>query len=1107
MKKKPQWDCLPPPIYHQLFRIMKVFLILAIFSIAPVFAVTVNSQSIQLNKKELTVREAFREIERQSEYSFFYNADFSNLNTKVRLHELETDIHGAMGTILESTNLTYRIIDDNLIVITPIQNQDEHVVSGRVTSLNDQSTIPGVTVQVKNTTKGTVTDIDGRYSIGAEPDDILVFSFVGMTTKEMPVRGRSRIDVELETQVNSLDEVVVVGYGTTKQRDLTGAVVRLPAKTFENSSFTSIGQILQGQVAGMEVVSGTGRPGDQVRIRIRGESSLMADASPLIVIDDIPMPDGYDINLINPNDIENIDILKGASAAAIYGSKGSSGVIMITTKQGGQRRVEFFYDGNISTQGYVSKIQPLEAEDFKKLVGRSYIATQDLYNSIWPGRYRDIRTLSAFFGQAVPGSFGEANTDWMNAMTQTPVNTNHTLGIRGGSREASYYASFSYTSDQGRVIGNGFERFTGIMNMDLRPTSWFEIGFRAQGSTSGTIRGQSIQAVVQARPDIPVYDDNGDYYRYWSTGHTRYLDHPLQLSLDAPNITNAKSYTMSTYGRIVFSKSLRYQLTASYAASESDNRRYLPSYTYDGSGGYYGGVTGILNAGNNYSNQLNIDNVLYYTLTTDMHDVSVMLGSTFNQDKDGYVTHQFRNFPDDYIQNVNYNATTWSSTTGTDDASAYFSLYSRLNYKFRDRYLFTGTIRRDASSKFGPENRAGMFPSAAFAWVLTEEDFFDLSSISLTFLKLRVGYGVTGNNRIGRYAWRSSFGSTQYFNLPGTYPVTIGNEQVRWEETAQTDIGLDFGFWGNRILGSFGWYNKNTDGLLLGYSLAPSAGLTRINMNYAEIKNQGLEFDIRGQILESKDWSLMLGFNIAHNEGKVMKLSKEIMADASGADPGTSSTTVIREGYPIGLFYGWRVDRGVYNATGGYTYLDLDESGTIGYEDREVLGSAVPDFFGGFNIDTRYKRFTARMTGKFSYGAMKHWTGLKDHFHANAFNPANVFHYALYAYHPANPDSRFQAFAAGWERPGITDNYLFNADFLKISDVTLGYDLPAKWVESIGFSNINLYGSVNNLITFTNYPGTNVEAFTDNLIQGPGLDLSSYPLIRNFTFGIKAMIR
>lgn len=1123
MKKKSNLFMLFKQRRYLLFIMGNFYLFLILLTLNVSASVTSLAQLVSINKYDATLEECIKSIELQTDLGFFYNSRQVKKIDGINIQMQDAMVSDVLDELLAGTKLCYEIENSVILIknkpilkmkkaakVTSKVQQKKKTLKGRVAD-EKGAPLPGVSVMLKGTTIGVATDNDGNYEIELdELEGILVVSFIGMKKQEIPINGNEQIDVVLIEDTSQLDEVIAVGYGTAKKKDLTGSVVRLSAEAIESSSFTDIGQIMQGQVAGMEVVSGSGRPGEQVRIRIRGESSLLGDANPLIVIDEVPMPDNYDLNLINPNDIKSIDVLKGASAAAIYGSKGSAGVVLITTKQGGQGNAEVFYNGNISTQGYVEKIKSLDAYDFRKLTMKGFIGSANWYNwyrdKYFGYTYLDMR-VNPGVRRMLPGYFEEANTDWIDAMTRTPFNMNHNLGIRGGNKEASYYASFGYTKDKGRVIGNANDRITAQLSLDLRPTSWFEMGFRLNGAKSETIRGESMMTAVEARPDVPVYDESGEFYRYYSTGHRRYRDNPLQLSIDAPEISNKLNYTATGYGRILFTKDLRYQITASWSESKGDSRNFLPSYTYYGSGGYYGGVSGVLDEGTDYSTQANIDNALYFTKTTEKHDITAMIGTTFNQDKDGYVTHEFQDFPDDYIQNVSYNATKWNSTTGADDASAYFSIYGRINYKFRDKYLFTGTLRRDASSKFAPAYRAGTFPSVALAWVLSEENFLKFKPLGLSFLKLRGGYGITGNNRIGRYAWRSNFGSTQYFDKPGTYPISIGNDEVRWEETAQIDIALDFGFWDNRILGSLGWYNKHTDGLLFGYSLAPSAGLTSINMNFAEVRNKGLEFDVKAKLLESKDWSLTLGFNVAKNDGKVLKLSKQLVGDAQGNDPGYYSTTVLREGDPIGLIYGFKIIPGEYDTDGGYMYEDLDGDGKITNDyDRTVLGSSVPDFFGGFNIDMRYKRFTARLVGKFSHGAEKHWTGLQDQFHVNVYNPDNVMWLALYSQSPNNPNSRFQAFGGGWEKY-ISDNYLYKASYLKLSDLTIGYDLPEKLIKKAGLSNVNIYGAINNLFTFTTYPGTNVEAYSSDPLRGAGFDETIYPQVRTFTFGIKAMLR
>ncbi|MFR7822788.1 MAG: TonB-dependent receptor plug domain-containing protein [Odoribacter splanchnicus] len=442
-------------------------------------------------------------------------------------------------------------------------------------------------------------------------------------------------------------------------------MVRIPQQVLEKSSFTDVGKMLQGQVAGVEILQGLGRPGDRVRIRIRGESTLQGDASPLIVIDDIPMPEDYDLNMLNPNDIQNIDVLKGASAAAIYGSKGSAGVLLISTKQGKDGSPEVFYSGNVFFKNFESPVKTLNGDQFRHLIHEAVLNNFKYSSMNNPDANFDIRTSSDYKQVVVPGYFGEANTDWMDVLTRQPVSTNHTLGIRGGNKYAAYYASLGYTEDKGRVVGNDARRISLTSNLDIKATKFLELGLHFTGTKqkiknslepNGWDDGEGLSMAAAARPDIPVYDENGDYYRYYSTGHDRYLNNPLQLAQEAPKTIDRMFYTVSGYLRLLLTKDLRYQMTYSYSETKDDSDLYWGSYTYNGSGGYYNDAKGILDVTNSYSNQSNFDNALYYTKTLENHDVSVMLGTTFNQEKAGNLAQTYQDFPDDYIQNAIYSA-------------------------------------------------------------------------------------------------------------------------------------------------------------------------------------------------------------------------------------------------------------------------------------------------------------------------------------------------------------------------------------------------------------------------------------------------------------------
>jgi TonB-dependent starch-binding outer membrane protein SusC len=1115
--------------------IMSNFLIVLLFFNLTVSA-SVLGQKVSLVVEDASLKDCLNIIEKQVDLGFFFNTRTAKQVKGIHVNMENAPLELVLDRILENTGLRYEI--DNTVILIIKMNEPPVIpalpgnkpselviqqkirVTGKVTDENQEPLI-GATIFEKGTTNGVVTDNDGAFSIDVENrQSVLVISFVGYEAQELSVGNNISFRINLTPIMNLLDEAVVVGYGTRKMKDLTGSVVRINARAIETSSFTDMGRILQGQVAGMEVIAGDGRPGDQVRIRIRGESSLQGDASPLIVIDDIPMPDNYDINLINPSDIENIDILKGASAAAIYGSKGAAGVVMITTKQGRLGGFEVFYNGRVSTQVYFSDMTGLNADEFKQLIATQVV---NAHLNSWatnPIANRDIRTSSNWDRVARPGYFGDADTDWVDAMTQQPMNTDHTIGIRGGSRQASYYSSFGYTETKGLIIGNESRRLTVNLNMDLRPNKWLEMGFRMNAASNPVRRSlqggdwgvSDMLQVFSMRPDIPVYNDDGSYHRFYSTGHRRYLDNPVQMAREAPQLSTNLTFSANGYSRIVFTENLRYQLTYSYSQTQGESKLFYGSYTYSGSGGYYRGVDGLLNISRSYSDQTNIDNALYYTKTTANHDISLMAGTTFNQDHAGSLRQQYQDFPDDYIQNTIYNAAKWNNSSGSDDASAYFSVYGRANYKFMDRYLVTGTLRRDASSKFAPAYRNTIFPSLALAWILSEENFLIAQPLSLSFLKLRIGWGVTGNDRIGRYAWRALFSSTDYFDQPGTIPSTVGNEQIRWEETTMLDIGIDFGFWQNRIFGTLGWYAKDTDGMLFGYQLAPSAGLRSTNMNIAQILNKGIEYDIRAQIIETRDLSLSLSFNVASNRGKVQGLNQEMVANTSGGSIASGTTSILKEGEPIGLIYGYRYDGihkeldGTY-AWGRIKYKDLNGDGVLNADDREIIGKTQPDFFGGFRTDFRYKRVTARLTGKYSYGAQKHWTGIQDRFHSNLVNPQSQMYYAFYAWTPDNPDSPFQRYGSGWESSRFSDNLLFDASFLQFSDLNIGYDLPDKWVNRIGLSTANVYASANNLLTLTRYPGTNVESFSTSSIEGTAQDRSVYPLSRTFTLGLRFMIR
>lgn len=1140
MKKKSDCHRLYGGKLTKFFRVMKLLLVLLTVANMAISAKTFSQYRVTLEVHNVGVMELFKEIQKKTNLYFVYNVEDLQQFQNLSITATDESVEDLLKRIFGEETLEF-VYNGNVIVVKPkaIERADPKkiVISGTVKDKQGKA-IPGATVLIKGTKWGVATDVEGRYSLSFSETEqiVLLFSFVGMKTKEVLYTGQERIDVVLEETLAEMDEVVVVGYGTSKKKDLTGSVVRIPQEVLEKSSYTDIGKMIQGQVSGVEILQGQGRPGDRVRIRIRGESSLQGDASPLIVIDNIPMPEDYDLNMLNPNDVQNIDVLKGASAAAIYGSKGSAGVLMITTKSGREGVPEIYYSGNVFFKNFENPVKTLTGDQFRNLIYESVLYNYQSLHQEMPDQYYDLRTFNEYKQVAVPGYFGNSNTDWMDVLTRTPVSHNHSLGLRGGNQYASYYTSLGYTEDKGRIIGNDGRRISLTSNLDIKAARFLELGIHFSGTKqkiknslepNGWDEGSGLSQAATARPDIPVYDENGDYYRYYSTGHARYLNNPLQLAKEAPKRIDRMFYSLSGYLRVLLTKDLRYQLTYSWSESRDESELYWGSYTYNGSGGYYNDAKGILDVGSSYSNEMTFDNVLYYTKTLEKHDLSLMLGSTFNREKAGNLDQTYQDFPDDYIQNAIYSSSKLSVNSGSDDRSAYFSVYGRLNYKLLDRYLVTATVRRDASSKFSPAHRAGWFPSVAGAWIVSEENFLKNNRFGLSFLKFRIGWGVTGDNRIGRYTWRTRFTNADYFDQPGAIPMAVGNDQVKWEETVQADYAMDYGFWNNRIRGTLGFYTKKTKGLLYAYSMAPSAGLTNVTLNMAKIHNHGIEFDVYAQAIETNDMTLGLSFNISKNKGKVLDLDRDMTSSVSGGL--NLGNTILKEGEPIGLFYGFKSlgvvkneamaeaiekEYGMSYKPGEYAYAMTEADlyayygmGGDGKDPRIVLGKTVPDFYGGFAIDFRYKQISFRAQGKYSVGAKKYWAGLLDQFHVNLYNPSNRLDMALNRWTPDNPDAFGQRFGAGWETYFVSDNYLFDASYLKLTDITIGYDLPFKWLSKLRISNCHIYGAVNNVFTLTKYPGTNIESYSDNVISGAAEDYSVYPLERSFTFGVKIMFR
>lgn len=969
-------------------------------------------------------------------------------------------------------------------------------VSGTVLDENN-SGLPGVSVVVKGTTTGTTTDFDGNFSLNAPASATLVFSFIGYLPQEFSLGSQTDgIKISMKPDVQQLEEIVVVGYGEIKKRDITGAMTSVTSKEFNVGPIASPEQLMQGRAAGVVISSNNGEPGSGVSVRIRGGTSITGSSSPLYVVDGMPIDNGSNsasgsgndissappknpLNFLNPNDIESIDILKDASACAIYGSRGANGVIIITTKKGKQGKMTLDYNTYVGVSQIYRKLDLLTAADY-----RSYVQSNNLTNQL-----------------------GTANTDWQDALTRNAVTHNHDISFGGGTENTQYRVSLNYFNQQGIVLKSGMERtnirvnathkmFENKLVLGMNLTTGLTTDNNIPYTATGGFSGGTFTNVFKMNPTFPVTNADGSYYEY----PTPSIRNPVALVNQVDDVTKTQRILGNFSAEYEVIPGLRAKLNVGADRSTSVRKSYIPKASPAGSP-----VGGIATIGNVDAVNLLLEATLSYNKEVmPGHNLSAIAGYMY-QDfiREGFGVTA-RNFITD---GFSYN----SLGAGADNSVKPYSFKSlntlisfmgRVNYDIKGKYLFTATIRRDGSSRFGANNKWGIFPSGSFAWRMSDEAFMSSakSSISLSDLKVRVGYGVTGNQEIGNYRsldlmnanpdYRAIFGLGDQVALAGVFPIQVSNLNLKWEQTSSINAGIDFGFLAGRITGSVDYYLKNTTGLLVEYNIpSPSAARTYLN-NAGAVDNQGVEFMINTINVDKQEagglkWET--GFNISANRNKVTSLGNEadgakgdiITGLVSGAGQTSTFAQIIQVGQPIGTFYGPEF-QGIEN---GIEKL----SSTKG-----VIGNAQASFNYGLSNRLYYKQFDLNIFIRGTQGGkIFNNTALEYATKNGVDNNINALKVAL-----------TDGVKAG-ESQVYSSRWLENASFLRIDNITLGYTMKAgsvKWL-----SMLRLYATVQNAFVFTSYTGYDPEisngAVTNN-VASIGIDYASYPRPRQYMVGL-----
>ena len=1016
-----------------------------------------------------------------------------------------------------------------------------------------------MTIQVKGTEFGAATDMNGTYTLSI-PNNIgqnftLVFSFVGMQTQEIAYTGKDTIDVVLRENVKAVDEVVVVGYGTTKQKDFTGSVSSVKTREIRDVPFISVDDALAGKASGVSVVKADGSPGGAVRIRIRGGASLLGTNDPLYVIDGIPtvVSDNYingqsditnpleaanygddfnnsvegafsrglnNLSGLNIADIESIDILKDASATAIYGSKAANGVVIITTKKG---RKDTKPQLNLNYYiGFTNPIKEkvLNAEQYKSALKdaaqRFLTAREDAGKPMTGSQVEQAQRIIND-----PAFFGNADTDWLDLVLRTGTSQNVDVSVAGGGANSRYYTSLSYTGQDGTLIGTDFMRISGKISLDTDVSNYFRLytnlnfGYTKNNITNG-IYGQALTAP----PTFSPYNEDGTYAALGDLNNDyRGYQNPLAV---AAGTNRAKTYSFmgSVAGEVTFLKDFKFKSTVSINYNNYNQLNYVPSFVEVG--GFYGREDSQGGMGTQAQSTV-IDVFFENTLTYDKefnenHRLNVLAGTSWEDHRKDYFSASGRGYPDDdYLNNLS-SASIAANVKGSNPESrtSLLSFYVRANYVWKDRYLFTFTGRADASSKFAPDNQYGFFPSGAIAWRISEENFLNMVEW-IDEIKVRASMGKTGTQSIGDHMWRTLYSPVSYGDKNALIPTQLGNDKIKWESTVQKDLGLDFSFMRGRLGGTFGYYHKVTDGTLLNMTPAPSSSYSTVVFNIAKIRNQGLEFDIHGDFIRKKDFRWTGNLNISRNVSKVLDINGGPFSDPNDRDAMNLGTSVVKEGEPLGLLYG-RVATGIIKTQAQLEaareefslwtifdpYLNL---GDIAYEyedgfwKEDVIGHATPDFFGGYTNTINWNRFTLTALFTFSYGNDLIYQ--KDVSDSGMSSLANRGTRVLNHYSEDNTSSNRPR--SMWATTYMLSSLnVYDASYLKLKTLSLSYNLPESICRKVRIKSASVYGTATNVFTITSYPGPDPEVSDDpTSVIGGGRDVSTYPTVKSYTFGIR----
>jgi len=1105
--------------------------IICLLCVSVTSAINIKAQSstVNISVNNMQIKNIIAQIEEQTEYLFVYNQSI-DLSKTVTMNVFNVSVADALKTLLEGTDIIYAVEGHNILLLKKgeevpklfnghsksdfpnnslssvsadkKQQNTEKIITGTVKDQQNEPVV-GAAVMEKGTTNGTITDYNGNFSISVTPNATLNVSFIGFVTQDVKIEDNTTINVILKDDLLKLDEVIVVGYGTARKSDVTGSVVRADLTALQESPNVNLLNALQGLVPGLNVSSAT-EAGKDPDFSIRGRTSISGTTTPLIVLDGIIYRGSLmDINM---NDVASIDVLKDASAAAIYGSQASNGVLLITTKTGTVKSKPIIsYSGYFSYQQPTNKdLIPENRDGFLRKIADRFLSESRIGDDMLQMNPDWDSSKYMMDRNALEGYNNGVDTDWWNLLTNdNPYIQSHNMNIRGKSDLSSYFFSVGYLDQENLIINDKFKRYNIRINLDMKVTDWLKVGTQSSftmSNTSGT--SPTISTVMGLPPVVAPRDEDGVLIKQ----PYKTVNNPL-LEIDQHDLYKRYHLSANFYADITFP----FLKGLSYRANISQYLRNIKDYNFNELAQNFQGA-GYKENISQYG--WTFDNILTYKKTLKKHDFDVTLLYGAEKREQESTRAGASIFANDILGYNKLNAGQSDMQTANSGAWEEASLYSmgRIRYTFNDRYTFTGTIRRDGFSGFGKNNKFGIFPSAAVAWRISEEEFMNKVSW-VDNLKLRLSYGTNGNRTVGRYQTLSQLTTANgyVYGDGGTselrqYISTLANANLKWETTNTFNIALDFSVFNSRLFGSMEYYLSDTKNLLYNINIPRINGFASIPSNIGKMGNKGFELSMTGIPVKTKDFNWSVTFNYSINRNKVKSILG-IDADGDGKEDDLIANKIFI-GKPYGVAYDYNIigmwqleDYRNGKIPDGFTYgtykiEDIDNSGTYTADkDRKIIGYTDPSYRFSIQNTFRYKNWDLKIFINSIQGGKKHYYGQPGN---GLDNPDNIYQKNIFNFDywtPENPNARYRQLGYYTQAIGYGFSPYVQRNFIRLQDITLAYTVPQSFLKKFNISKMSLFITGKNLITITDWDGWDPET-------GRGLDVTSSPLMKSYTFGL-----